>query len=101
MPTPLEKWVEEIAQLTQPKEIFWCDGSSQEAQRLIERGIKDETIEGRPVFYELNHQKWPNAYLHRSHHTDVARTENLTFVCHSSKETSYKKRRSEIIHGKY
>lgn len=88
MPTPIEKWVEEVAALTQPKNIFWCTGSADEAFRLVEKGIKEETIEGRSIFYPLNHQKWPNAYLHRSHHTDVARTENLTFVCHSNQETT-------------
>ena len=88
MATPLEKWVEEQAKLTQPDNIWWCDGSDEEAHRLIEKGIKEEKIAGNPVFYELNQKSWPNSYLHRSHPTDVARTEHLTFVCHPDKETA-------------
>jgi phosphoenolpyruvate carboxykinase (GTP) len=88
MANAVEKWVEEVARLTEPRDIHWCDGSEKEARWLIERGIKEEKINGSPVFYELNHKMWPNAYLHRSHPSDVARTENLTFVCHSLKETT-------------
>ncbi|MDD4182910.1 MAG: phosphoenolpyruvate carboxykinase (GTP) [Candidatus Omnitrophica bacterium] len=86
MANAVEKWVEEVAKLTEPRDIYWCNGSEKEARLLIERGIKEEKINGKPVFYELNQKSWPNAYLHRSHPSDVARTENLTFVCHSSKE---------------
>jgi len=86
MANAVEKWVEEVAKLTEPRDIYWCNGSEKEARLLIERGIKEEKINGKPVFYELNQKSWSNAYLHRSHPSDVARTENLTFVCHSSKE---------------
>jgi phosphoenolpyruvate carboxykinase (GTP) len=88
MATPLEKWVDEVAKLTKPDRVYWCDGSEEEARRLIEIGIKEEKIEGSPVFGELNHQTFPNSYYHRSHPTDVARTEHLTFVCHPDKETA-------------
>ncbi|MBI5143554.1 MAG: phosphoenolpyruvate carboxykinase (GTP) [Candidatus Omnitrophica bacterium] len=88
MATPLEKWVNEQARLTKPKKIWWCDGSEEEAHRLIEIGIKEERIAGRPIFYELNHRTFPNSYLHRSHPTDVARTEHLTYICHPDKETA-------------
>jgi phosphoenolpyruvate carboxykinase (GTP) len=88
MATPLEKWVDEQARLTKPKKVYWCDGSEKEAQRLIEVGMREEHINGQPVFTELNHENWPNAYLHRSHPTDVARTEHLTFVCYPDKETA-------------
>jgi len=84
MATPLEKWVDEVARLTEPKQIYFCDGSDKEAQWLIEKGIKEEKIDGRPVFAQLNQKAWPNAYYHRSHTNDVARTENLTFVCHAN-----------------
>lgn len=86
MATPLEKWVEEQAKLTQPDKIYWCDGSDEEAHRLMEIGLNDEHIEDHTVFENLNQTNWPNAYLHRSHHTDVARTEHLTYVCHPNKE---------------
>jgi len=88
MATPLERWVDEQARLTKPKKIYWCDGSEEEAHRLIETGMREEHINGSPVFRELNRKTWPNAYYHRSHPTDVARTEHLTFVCHPDKETA-------------
>jgi len=88
MSTPVERWVEEQARLFQPKTIQWCDGSEGEAHRLLEQGMKEERIETHDVFRELNHSRWPNSYLHLSHRTDVARTEQLTFICHSDKETT-------------
>jgi len=87
MSTPLEEWVEEQARLTKPDDVFWCDGSEEEARKLVEIGIKKEKIDANPIFRELNQKTWPTAYLHRSHPTDVARTEQLTFVCHPDKET--------------
>ena len=82
MATPVEKWVEEQAKLTKPDKIWWCDGSEEEAHKLIEIGIKEEKINNVPIFQELNQKIWPKAYYHRSHPTDVARTEHLTYVCH-------------------
>jgi phosphoenolpyruvate carboxykinase (GTP) len=86
MATPVEKWVEEQARLAKPDRIHWCDGSEEEAHKLIEIGMKEEKIGEHPIFEELNHKTWPNAYLHRSHPTDVARTEQLTFVCHPEQD---------------
>jgi phosphoenolpyruvate carboxykinase (GTP) len=80
MPTPLEQWVEETAQLTKPKNIHWCDGSESENQGLIEGMLDDGTL------LALNQEKYPNCYLHRSDPKDVARTEHLTFVCTKEKE---------------
>lgn len=88
MPTAVEKWVEKQARLTKPKKIYWCDGSEEEAHRLIEIGIKEEKIGDHQVFHELNSNAFPNSYLHRSHPTDVARTEHLTYVCYPDKETA-------------
>jgi len=88
MATPLERWVDEQARLTKPKKIYWCDGSEEEARRLIEIGMRDEKINGQPVFQELNQKAWPNSYLHRSHPTDVARTEHLTYVSYPDKDTA-------------
>lgn len=88
MATPLEKWVEEQARLCKPDKIYWCDGSEEEAHKLIEIGIKEEKIGDNPIFSELNPKTWPKAYYHRSHPTDVARTEHLTYVCHPDKETA-------------
>lgn len=86
MTTPLEKWVEEQANLAKPDKVYWCDGTEEEARKLIEIGVKDEKINNKPVFSRLNGNLWPNAYLHRSHPQDVARTEHLTFVCHEDKD---------------
>ena len=82
MATPLERWVDEVSRLTKPDRIYWCDGSEEEARRLIEIGIREENIALSPIFRELNQKTFPNSYYHRSHPTDVARTEHLTFVCH-------------------
>lgn len=75
MPTPVEQWVNECAQLTRPKNIYWCDGSEAEYQRLIHEMLETGTL------LELNQQEYPECYLHRSDPTDVARTEHLTYVC--------------------
>ncbi|MFZ5801632.1 MAG: phosphoenolpyruvate carboxykinase (GTP) [Candidatus Omnitrophota bacterium] len=88
MATPLEQWVEEQAKLCKPDRIHWCDGSEEETRKLLEIGMKEEKIGNTPVFQRLDHHAWPNAYFHRSHPTDVARTEHLTFVCHTDKETA-------------
>ena len=88
MATPVERWVDEQARLFQPKRVYWCDGSEAEAARLIEIGMREEKIGVQPIFHELNGRNWPKSYLHRSHPTDVARTEQLTFVCHPEKDQS-------------
>jgi len=88
MTNPLEKWVEEQARLAMPDRVYWCNGSEEEARKIIDIGINKEQIEGHPVFQKLNHKLWPNSYFHRSHHDDVARTEQVTFVCHPERELS-------------
>jgi phosphoenolpyruvate carboxykinase (GTP) len=75
MPTSLERWVDETAQLTRPKNIHWCDGSEAEYHRLIQEMSQTGTL------LELNQKEYPGCYLHRSDPSDVARTEHLTFVC--------------------
>jgi len=88
MATPLEKWVDEQARLFEPKHVYWCDGSEGEARRIMEMGMREEKIEQHDIFLKLNQKNWPKAYLHRSHPTDVARTEHLTYVCHSDREAT-------------
>jgi phosphoenolpyruvate carboxykinase (GTP) len=78
--TPLESWVEESARLTKPSKIVWCDGSDAENARLTADMLTDGT------FLELNQKTYQNCYLHRSNPNDVARTENLTFICTYKKE---------------
>ena len=59
---------------------MWCDGSEEENRRLIKQMLADGTL------IELNGEKYPNCYLHRSNPTDVARTEHLTFICSERQE---------------
>ena len=70
-----EKWVGEVAGLTRPGKILWSDGSKAEYDGLIESMLADGTL------LPLNPRTYPNCYLHRSHPQDVARTEQLTFIC--------------------
>jgi len=83
MPSQLEalnRWVDEVARLTQPDAIHWCDGSEAENRALIETMERDGTL------IALNPETHPNCWLHRSHPSDVARVEHLTFVCTTSKD---------------
>jgi phosphoenolpyruvate carboxykinase (GTP) len=65
----------DVAKLTQPDRIQWCDGSDSENAALIAQMEADGTL------IRLNEQTHPNSWLHRSHPDDVARVEHLTFVC--------------------
>ena len=78
--TPAEQWVEEVARKTKPKQIVWCDGSERENERNV------ETLMEQGSTVRLNESTYPNCYLHRSNPNDVARTENVTFICSSRKE---------------
>lgn len=80
MSSPLKQWVEEVARTTQPERIVWCDGSDAENQIIHAEMLRD----GRSV--ALNQQTFPNCYLHRSNPNDVARTENVTFICSRREE---------------
>ncbi len=85
MSTAVERWIEDQERLAKPDNVYWMDGSEGEAWRLLEIGVSEERLNG-PVFRELNHRTWPTAYLHRSHPSDVARVEHLTFICTPDRE---------------
>jgi phosphoenolpyruvate carboxykinase (GTP) len=76
----IQKWVQEMGVLCEPEQVFWCDGSEDERERLTRVAIDTGDL------MPLNHQLLPGCYLHRSAPNDVARTENLTFVCTPTQE---------------
>ena len=78
----LEQWVNEVAALTRPDQIHWCDGSDAEYRSLVDQMLQTGDL------IELNQLTHPGCYLHRSSTSDVARVEHLTFVCHTDEQNS-------------
>ena len=76
----LQNWVDQVAKLTNPTAVHWCDGSNQEYQNFIAQMLESGDL------LKLNAETFPNCYLHRSDQTDVARVEHLTFICTSKQE---------------
>ncbi len=68
-------WVREVAELTTPANIYWCDGSDEEWQRLTEHLVQAGTL------VKLNEAKKPNSFWARTDPSDVARVEERTFIC--------------------
>jgi phosphoenolpyruvate carboxykinase (GTP) len=73
-------WVQEVARLTEPENIFWCDGSEKENNYLLGEAQKQGVV------LKLNEQKVPRSYLHRSNQNDVARVEQFTLICTPTKD---------------
>ncbi len=76
----LQRWIDKVAELTQPDEIYWCNGSDEEYDAMARK------LESEGGFSRLNPETHPNCWLHLSDPTDVARVEHLTFVCTSEEE---------------
>jgi len=74
------KWVESVRQLTQPKAVHWCDGSDEEVRQLTSKLERDGELK------PLNQEYFPGCHLARSHPSDVARVEHLTFICTQEQE---------------
>ena len=71
----LQAWVDEIARLTEPDAIVWCDGSKREANELSKLLVASGQL------IRLNPEWRPNSFLARTNPKDVARVENRTFIC--------------------
>jgi phosphoenolpyruvate carboxykinase (GTP) len=68
-------WVERMAHICQPDQVFWCDGSAQEKDFLTRLAVE------RGILIQLNQEKWPGCFYHRSETNDVARVEQFTYIC--------------------
>jgi phosphoenolpyruvate carboxykinase (GTP) len=78
----VQAWIAEMVELCQPDRVHWCDGSEAEKEELTRQAVKSG------VLIELNQEKLPGCYLHRSNPNDVARVEECTFICTRTPEAA-------------
>jgi phosphoenolpyruvate carboxykinase (GTP) len=69
------RFVQETIDLCKPDNVYWCDGSEAEKKALTEEAV------AKGILLKLNEEKLPGCYYHRSSSNDVARVEQLTFIC--------------------
>src|SRR5687768_9878019 len=80
-PNPaLVSWVEQVRKQCEPDRVFWCDGSEEEKAHLLESAVGEGSLT------ELDQDKLPGCYYHRSNANDVARVEQCTYICTPIKE---------------
>ena len=76
----LQDWVKEMSDMCQPDQIYWCDGTQEENDKLLKLMVDSG------MATPLNPEKRPGCYLFRSHPSDVARVEDRTFIASKRKE---------------
>ena len=77
---PVAEWVESVRALTEPAEVYWCEGTDAEREALTARLVRDGELT------RLDPETYPGCHLYRSSPSDVARVEHLTYICTRSQE---------------
>ena len=73
-------WIDEMVKMTRPDQVVWIDGSKEQLDELRRQAVEQG------ILHELNQEKLPGCYLHRTDPNDVARVEDRTFICCEKEE---------------